>query len=335
MKTRIARYMFIIGIIPAIAVTVYGISFFITPVRITAHIVPHRVTLGDPVTYTVTVLHNADIRADLQNAGENLKGFDLIGQGAQSYGLPGKKIDRYSFSLIRLSPGTYEVSPATVRLTRPDNSSATMDSNKVSITVKSSIKDPVVFKDTVSVSDSRAGEGGGAIRTIDVPISFKINEGTGPRPVITRFERTVFVAGISAVILFALTGLIVYRRSRYRKPPPVTPYESACRALQSLSERVMNTEYPLREIIFAVSDIVKEYLRSIVFRARRELSDHEFMTAIINAPTLLPDEKAFLKGLFSRYHYVKFSGETPERNIVAADIDGVKAVIRAINDRKG
>ena len=116
-----------------------------------------KITVGDPITYTLTVTREESVKVQLPELGANLGGFEI-----RDYSLnPGRRLkdgriqDRVDYVIAIYETGEYEIPPVEVGYTLPNGEKGKLSSQPIKIWVESvkpsDAKDIRGIKDPVSI----------------------------------------------------------------------------------------------------------------------------------------------------------------------------------------
>jgi len=306
------------------------------PVTITTKLSAQTVRLGDPVTYYIFVQYPKGSVIDRPAVEDDLKDFDILDKTKISKLSGGNAVDEYRYVFIPFKTGDMVIPPVKISLAAEGNSPSVIMGKELRLTVKSALKEPVVYNKTIKVSGSQAGSSGqdaGSVRSIDTPIMFKIKDGQGLRGVITHQEKIRAAWAAISVMAVGLAAWIVMRISRSRRPHPLDRYELAQKRLDEIKVKLREEGCMVHALCFDLSAVLKDLLKATAFRALRELTDTEFIKAISNAPALTSGEKVYLNDFFERYDFIKFSGHCPQKEALSDDIARVSAFVSDIKVR--
>jgi hypothetical protein len=204
-------------------------------IRVKAEVDKAFLTIGDPVTYTVTVEHAPDIRVLSSIPAPSsdfleIKKVEDIDKKQKKTAVTGRKFTLTSYRL-----GEFILDPVTVRYQKEGQPEKSILTNKLYLTVK-------------SVAGGEAQED---IRDVKTVVPYKLRMG--------KFLWTLLVLGLLA------GGYFLYRALRKQKnvfqpgPPPLTPEEEALLHLGELFESDLLKRGFIKMYYLRLSEILRVY----------------------------------------------------------------------------
>lgn len=269
------------------------------PVALSSRVDKSRITIGDLITYTVTVTHDEDVTVTLPGTGANLGGFEIRDYHV---GKPEKKAGRIvreaEYVISTFFTGEFEIPPLTVYYTLAGDSSARpLSTEPIRIMVE-------------SVKASEAGD----IRDIKEPEEYPWNWWWALR---------WYILG-AAVLLLAAAAWFVYRRKKagrgllpVRETPPRPPHETALEALERLKAADLPARGEIKQYYIEISEIIRRYIEGRYFVDAMEMTTCEVMTALSGLEIKEPDYHDF-GDFLSRCDMVKFAKVIPPQKEITA-----------------
>ena len=201
-----------------------------------------KITLGDTITYTVTVTREPDVKVKLPQLAENLGQFEIRDYKVfNPVKKNGKIIDRVQYKISTFDVGDFKIPPIAVAYSiPPDTTEHLLKSEAIKITVE-------------SLAPSAEGD----IKDIKPPVELPFDW----KPVI-RYG----LAGFFLLLLLAI-GIYFWMRRRKGKPllpqktePRRPPHEIALEALERLRESNLLEKQGAKAYYSEISEIIRRYI---------------------------------------------------------------------------
>ena len=286
-----------VSLIPTTALLFLGLLFHYSraqeaQISISSCVDKSRITIGDLITYTVTVTHDKDVRVEMPGLGANLGGFEIRDYDVQE---PKKKEDmivtRVDYTISTFFAGEFEIPSLTVTYFTPGDSTAkALTTEKIKIVVE-------------SVKPSEAGD----IRDIKPPVEIPRNWWHVAR---------WFVLG-GTLIGSAVLVFVLYRRKKAgkgllpaREVPPRPPHEVAYEALDGLRERDLLERGKIKAFYTEVSEIIRQYIEGRYFIVAMEMTTTEVLEGLSDEE-VLEEEFQLFQAFLERCDLVKFAKVVP------------------------
>ena len=255
-----------------------------------------KVTIGDLITYTVTVTHDSDVKLEWPGLGANLGGFDIRDYKAYDpVKEKGKIVSKVDYTIATFFVGEFYIPPLQIGYMLPGDSTLNViATDKIKITVE-------------SMKASEAGD----IRDVKPPKEIAWNWWEAFRLYIFLF---IF-------LLILLAGWIGYRRYKAGQPilpmkaaPPRPPHEIALEKLEQLKASDLLEKGEIKQYYIELSDIVRQYLEGRYFITALEMTTEE---ALDNLKAAQVEGEVFTEiGDFLRKcDLVKFAKHRPEAKV--------------------
>ena len=262
------------------------------PVSISSSVDKSRITIGDLITYTVSVVHDEDVTVEMPGLGANLGGFEIRDYETAE---PRKKDDmivtEVDYTISTFFTGEFEIPPLTITYyTEEDSTAYHLSSEPIHIVVE-------------SVKPSEAGD----IRDIKPPVEIARNLWA-----LIRW----FVLGLGIAVV-ALAGYIIVRRKKLGKgllptKPEVKrpPHEVAYEALDRLKASDLLEKGEIKTFYIQVSEIIRQYIEGRYFIVAMEMTTTEVLEGLENAD-ITPEEFGLFQTFLDRCDLVKFAKVIP------------------------
>lgn len=268
------------------------------PVTLQAALAPQKVTIGDRVTYTLTLTRSPGVAIQLPEPPHSIDGLTLIeNRKEKPERADGKIIEKgiYIYRVDRTGTVTF---PAVEGTYLSDGKEKTVATRALSLTVPSLL--PADMKDIHEIKPLE-------------PPGFHL-----PAP----FYIT------SALLLLALLGVIFWRRKKKRKAltfieRPRTPREEAEDALKELTAMSLVEKGELRKHCFLLSEIFRRYIERRFRIPAVEQTSEEIRRHLIPLKT---DESAKeeIRLFLAHTDRVKYAGATSAREEIHRETERVE-----------
>jgi hypothetical protein len=278
------------------------------PVSIDTRVNPSRITIGDLVTYTVTVTHDPDVEIAMPGLGANLGRFEIRDYKAhEPVKAGGKIVTSTDYIISTFFTGEFTIPPMAVAYKLPgDTAVHVISTEKMKITVE-------------SLKPSEAGD----IRDIKPPVEI-------PRNWWYTLRWPLAGAAVLALFLLAWWG---YRRRKagkgllpVRETPARPPHEIAFEQLRSLRESGLLAEGDVKEFHIRLSDILRNYLEGRYFIQALEMTTEETLDQLTGTAMDREDFESTALVL-ERSDLVKFAKHRPEDSMSLETLDIVQRVV--------
>ncbi len=262
------------------------------PVSISSSVDKSRVTIGDLITYTVSVVHDEDVTVEMPGLGANLGGFEIRDyETAEPKKKDGMIVTEVDYTISTFFTGEFEIPPLTITYyTAEDSTAFHLSSEPIHIVVE-------------SVKPSEAGD----IRDIKPPVEIARN--------LWALIRWFVLGG--GIVLLVLVAYIVYRRKKQGKgllpsKPEVKrpPHEVAYEALDRLKASDILEKGEIKTFYIRVSEIIRQYIEGRYFIVAMEMTTTEVLDGLENAD-VSPEEFGLFRTFLDRCDLVKFAKVIP------------------------
>jgi len=279
------------------------------PVTVSAKADPVEVTVGDPVTYTVSAVYEEGYHVEFASAGLNLTQFeirDLEERGPNKLE-NGRMEETREYTVAIYETGEFEIKPARITYWKREDEKDILETDSLKITVKSVM-----------------GEESKDIQDIKDPVSV--------RPAFLKF----IALGAAALLLLALATFLLagfLRRARLRRelqperparrePPHIT----ALRKLGEIDQKNLPGKGETKQFYIEVSEVIREYIWERFGVPTMERTTHEIMSDL-RAGVMHGEQVDFLHGFLQDADMVKFAKYRPDAPVCAEDMKRARNII--------
>lgn len=256
------------------------------------------VTIGERITYTVSIRHDPSIRIVSPVQFPNTRDFELKAvQDVKPITLEnGLILEKRDFVIAAYTLGEYVIEGARVEYVTPDNVTKTIQTDQLYITVES------VDKSGKEKTDIRTIKGAADIASRWLKI----------------FAAVILSAGVLCVVLIFIIKKLLRKGKLEAEPPLLPPYEEASEALLRLfnSELIHNKQF--KAYYFHLSEIMRRYLERRYDVRAVEMTTMEIL---FNLKSIHFDEATRKKigSLLANCDLVKFAKYLPEEEEIVTD----------------
>ncbi len=270
------------------------------PVSISSSVDKSNITIGDLITYTVSVTHNKDVEVHMPGHGANLGGFEIRDYEVKDpEKVDGKIVKSVSYMISTFLTGEFDIPPLTIAYILPGD------------TIPQSLTTESIHIVVESMKASEAGD----IRDVKPPLEI-------PKSWWTIGRWIILSVGI---LLIGILIYVLYRRKKagkgllpVRETPPRPPHEVALEGLEALrtSDLLENGEIKLYYI--QISEIIRQYIGGRYFVVAMEMTTTEVLEGLRNEEI---EDDIFLafQTFLNRCDLVKFAKYQPS-NIETEEI---------------
>jgi len=273
-----------------------------SPISLSSRVDKSKITIGDLITYTVTVAYDEGMQIQMPGLGANLGGFEIRDYNEKE---PVKKDGRIESSvdyiISTFFTGEFEIPPLTIFYAMPEDSVFNpLTTDPIQILVE-------------SVKPSEAGD----ILDIKDPLEMPRNWWITLRwPIIG----AVFLA-------LVLAGILFYRKRKQgkgllpvKKEPPRPPHEMALEALEKLKASDLLETRQIKQYYIEISEIIRHYIEGRYYIEAMEMTTFEVMQNLSGADISDEDHRLFY-AFFDACDLVKFAKVIPsdKKNLAIMD----------------
>ncbi|MBN1893463.1 hypothetical protein JW906_03165 [bacterium] len=303
-----SRNAFKISILMAVLACRVAVSQAPDPVSIDTRVNPSRITIGDLVTYTVTVTHDPDVEIAMPGLGANLGGFEIRDYKAhEPVKTGGKIVTSTDYILSTFFTGEFIIPPMAVAYRFPgDTAVHVLSTEKMKIMVE-------------SLKPSEAGD----IRDIKPPVEM-------PRNWWYTLRWPLAGTAVLALLLLVWWG---YRRRKagkgllpVRETPARPPHEIAFEQLRALRESGLLAEGNVKEFHIRLSDILRNYLEGRYFIRALEMTTEETLDQL-NSAAMNQEDFESTALVLERSDLVKFAKHRPPDAVSIETLDIAQRIV--------
>jgi hypothetical protein len=281
------------------------------PVCLNAHVDKVSVTVGDVVTFTLTLNHDPALSVNLPEAGSLITGLRIIEAGEEGPRLIDDRMVHTKW--YKLQPdlvGSYVIPPVKLSYTDQRGELKELQSPQIFIAVKSGLQDKPA---------------GASADIIDIKPIQEI-----PRPLLR-----VVLYGAVVVFLFLVAGTVFWlsrRRRRHRAAAPPKPaHQLALEELEALNRDQLIEKGVIREYYFRLSEIFRRYIERRFHIPAVERTTEELVPDIISSQEFSSAIKAEMRDILRFADLVKFARLCPDKNTTDTEY---RKIMRVIEETK-
>ena len=280
------------------------------PLEVFASVDKNKVTIGDKITYTITVKADKDIEIKFPEFGQNLGGFAIKDFGTSEKGWFRTKTYRQWYVLDTYVSGKYSIPEATIKYRKHGQKEwQEASTDEITVEVESILE---------NAEDKRD------IRKIAGPIGFPV-----------RIPWYVW-GGAAFIVVGGGIAFFLFKRKRVEEVfiPPRPAHEIAYEALEALKQKeyLKRKEYKLYYI--ELSDIVRHYLENRFNLRAPEMTTEEFLNSVRDNKALSYEHKSLLRDFLSHCDLVKFAKYEPAEKEVSLSFESAKRLIDQTKEQK-
>ncbi|TDI91232.1 MAG: hypothetical protein E2O77_07145 [Caldithrix sp.] len=260
------------------------------------------ITIGDLVTYSIIVTHDAGVQVELPELGANLGAFEIRDYTVHEPFIENSKsVEQFDYIISTFDVGEFEIPPLSFYYSFPPDS------------IKHELK---TKKLKILVESMRPSEEGD-IRDIKAPLVL-------PKD----YRKWIIWGSIGfAAILFAGILFYIWRRKRAGKgllpekiKPPHPPHEIALQELTALKGSSLLQEGKVKEFYIRISEVIRRYVEGRYFIVAMELTTFELIENLERSE-ISAEEISMFQEFLSTCDLVKFAKYTPTsaKNLVNLD----------------
>jgi len=278
------------------------------PINVTARLDRNVITIGDKVSYELTVEAQPGVEFSFPEFGENLGVFAIkdFGHAPEQKRRDGTRIAGQWYVLDTYVTGTYVIPPATVsyRLEGDD------EEHGVSV--------PQLAVRVVSLLEKEGQPTD--IRDIKGPVEIPVDR-----------RQAYIVAGVivGTLLVAVLLALLLKRRRRRLEIEQVEmPWETALRELGALKSWDPLREGRVGEYYVTISGIVRHYLEERFGLRAPEMTTDEFFELMSRDGTLVREHKDLVSEFLAHCDLVKFARYGPSSEEIGGAYDAAVRLVQ-------
>ncbi len=256
------------------------------PLKVYASVDKSKVTIGDRITYTITVKADKDIEVKLPELAHNAGKFTVSNFGSSQKRWFKTKTYRKWYVLNTYTSGRYSIPPSLIKYRKRGRKKwEDIYTNKVVVNVASVLD---------NARDKRD------IRGIAGPIGFPV-----------KISWYVYLIILLAVGVIATLFYIKNRKKKEIVIPPRPAYEIAYEALEELKRKKYLEDHKFNLYYVELSNIVRKYLENRFKLRATEMTTEEFLNNVKDNNTLSHKHKKLLRDFLLTCDLVKFAKYEP------------------------
>jgi hypothetical protein len=290
-------------------------SPFLEDIVIDTRVDRSDVTVGDPITYTLTIRYRPEIKPSLPGWGVNLGQFEI-----QDYSVtdPVKEQDYYiqesTYRIATYYAENYTIPSVTVNYRDRNGEDQSITSEPIEITVH-------------SIAPSEAKE----IRTIKPP-----------RQIPPDYTIYYVIAGAVVGLAALIAGFIWFMKWRAKHksllPEPEVPlrpaHELAYEELETLINSTLLTDQRIKEYYFELSEIVRRYFSRRFGILTLERTSSEILEDLNSMDEISESLHEDIASHFSHCDWVKFAKYIPAADEIHAATDTARQFVDVTRKRE-
>ncbi len=266
------------------------------------------IAIGDLVTYSVIVTHDAKVQVELPELGANLGAFEIRDYTVhEPISENSKSIEQFDYIISTFDVGEFEIPPLSFYYSfPPDSTKHELKTRKLKIIVE-------------SLKPSEEGD----IRDIKDPL------------ILARDYRQWIIWGSIgfASLILAAALFYIWRRKRAGKgllpekiEPPRPAHEIALEELAAIKESSILEEGKVEEFYIQISEVIRRYVEGRYFIIAMELTTFELIEDLKRSGILDEDIQLFNEFL-STCDLVKFAKYKPTNAKNSATLDKAVEIV--------
>lgn len=268
------------------------------PIAIGSKVDKSHITIGDVITYTVTITYDPNVQIFLPGQAANLGGFEIRDYEEHAPRKVNGQIElQLDYMISTFVTGEFDIPPLPVGYQLPgDSTQSVLSSEAIHIVVE-------------SVKPSEAGD----IIDIKPPESIPLDWWYYGR----------WVALGLGVLVLAAAGIWVYKRKKAGEPilgsktQPRPPHEIALEALNRLAGSDYLEKGEIKSFYIELSDIMRHYCEGRYYIQAMEMVTDDILRDL-SAAGISEEDKAEFETLFVQGDLVKFAKAQPENAVSLA-----------------
>ena len=279
------------------------------PLEVSASVDKDKVTIGDKITYTLTVKADKDIEIKFPEFAENLGGFAIKDFGSSEKSWFKTKTYRQWYVLDTYVSGKYSIPEATIKYRKKGQEEyQEVSTDEITIEVESILE---------SAEDKRD------IREIAGPIGFPI-----------KIPWYVWVV-LALIVLAAGIAFFLFKQKKTQSIfiPPRPAHEIAYEALEVLKQKEYLKRREFKLYYIELSDIVRRYLENRFNLRAPEMTTEEFLNSVKDNKALSYEHKSLLRDFLSHCDLVKFAKYEPAEKEANLSFESAKRLIDQTKDQ--
>lgn len=271
------------------------------PVEVDVHVDSVIATIGDTLTYTVAVDHDATYTVELPDLDGSLGGLAIVNQGSE-YAESLGRVETARWAKLRTDTvGSYILPPPRVRSQKPGEE-AWIDHETSRI-----------FVEVVSVLPDEGAEDIRDLKPLQRPPAVPYDALLGA------------LAVVVALLLAALAYFAVGWWRRRPPPPPLPPHELALRRLQDLRAQPLTDLERIRAWYFDMSAVLRAYIEARFGINATDMTSEELADHLTDVPDA---EEERLLGFLDATDAVKYAARPPGEGDIDRVYDTAVAFVR-------
>lgn len=253
----------------------------------------NKILIGDVITYSVIIRHDANIKLDMPELAENLGQFELRDyESKEPVKKGGEIVERTDYEISTFESGEFEIPPLTIGYTLPNDS------------VRHTIKTEPILITVESLNPDDSGD----IRDIKFPKTPPFNY--------ARLFRNIGIGVLGVLFILGIVWIVMRRRRGEpilpsRKEPPRPAHDIALERLTMLKQSGLLENGHYKEYYTELSETLREYVGNRYFIHALEMTTLELIDHM-KQESMNSDYIKRLHELLSVCDLVKFANFIPQ-----------------------
>lgn len=295
------------------------------PIEVRAAVDRAVATVGDRITYTLTVDRDASLEAEVPPLDPDLAGLTVIESGGKEIRQQGDRvIEEHPLRLRIDQVGSYVLPEAAVRY-RPAAPDAEAETETGTESDWETVETSPIFVEVESVLD-RAGEAGEEIADI---------RGLKPLERPAEGPPWAWIAGGASLALLLL-GFFLWLWHRDRsasEAPPRAAHEVALERLAALAQADRSDPETVHRLYFELSEVVRVYVEARFGLNATDLTTEEIVVALPAVRGLDTEPALALRRFLIATDRVKFADHQPSEEEVLTELDRARDFVESTRPR--
>ncbi|MFH1768523.1 MAG: hypothetical protein ABH858_05130 [Candidatus Omnitrophota bacterium] len=273
------------------------------PFEVSAGADHDKVTIGDKITYTITVRAAKDIEIEFPEFGENLGDFAIKDFASYQKGWLKTKTYRQWYVLDTYASGEYKIPSVAIKYKgKGEDQWQNFFTNEVAVKVESVLA---------------AAENKSDIRGIFGPVNYR-----------RKVPWYVWAILLVSVLVFSAVIFLFKRKKSVEMSLPVRPaHEIAYEALDALEKKEYLIRGEAKKYYIELSDIARRYLENRYNLRAPEMTTEEFLKTVKDEMVISDEIKSLLRDFLSHCDLVKFAKYLPREKEAGLSFDSAKKLI--------
>lgn len=286
------------------------------PVEVRAGIDRAVATLGDRITWTVTVDRAAEVEVDVPPLGDDLDGLTVVDAGQREETRANRVVEEHWVRLRVDEVGTHEIPPVTVSF-RPPGQPEAEDPEPEEAGPPSTVETSPLSLEVESVLE-RAGA--------------EVTDIRGLKPLAGPQAPSPWVWIVGAALLALATFVVLWLRRRRRTQPEAPPrpaHEVALERISALAGLDLSDPSSVRRFHFEISEAVRAYVEARFGLNATDLTTEEIVVSLPSVRDLQAEPAKSLRRFLLATDRVKFADHQPSEGEIREVLERARSFVEA------